>query len=54
MDQSVFLRAGRCSPGVCFHLFSHARYESFQSYQVPEMLRMPLQVITLDDHRSLL
>lgn len=37
-------RAGRCSPGVCYHLCSRVRYESFQEFQIPELLRFPLQV----------
>ena len=43
-----FSRAGRCSPGVCFHLFSRIRYESLQEYQLPELLRVPLQVSARD------
>ncbi|CAH1253699.1 YTHDC2 [Branchiostoma lanceolatum] len=40
-------RAGRCRPGVCFHLFSRVRYESLQEYQDPELLRTPLQELCL-------
>ncbi|XP_048584251.1 3'-5' RNA helicase YTHDC2 [Nematostella vectensis] len=45
-------RAGRCSPGTCYHLFSGVRYESLQPYQIPELLRMPLQELCL--HAKLL
>ncbi|KAK7057017.1 3'-5' RNA helicase ythdc2, partial [Halocaridina rubra] len=36
-------RAGRCQPGLCYHLFSRSRYNSFQQHQTPEILRTPLQ-----------
>ena len=38
-------RAGRCQPGICYHLFSNVRFESFQEFQEPEILRHPLQVV---------
>ena len=41
-------RAGRCQEGVCYHLFSRARYESLPEYQVPEILRQPLQGLCFD------
>lgn len=40
-------RAGRCRPGVCFHLFSRLRFNSMQEFQVPQLLRMPLQELCL-------
>ncbi|KAJ7384544.1 3'-5' RNA helicase ythdc2 [Desmophyllum pertusum] len=45
-------RAGRCSPGVCFHLFSRVRHDSLLEYQIPELLRTPLQGLCL--HTKLL
>ncbi|GAB2282467.1 hypothetical protein Dimus_017010 [Dionaea muscipula] len=48
-------RAGRCQPGVCYHLYSKVRAESLPKFQVPEIRRMPieelcLQVKILDPH----
>uniref|UniRef100_A0A8C6KD67 RNA helicase n=1 Tax=Nothobranchius furzeri TaxID=105023 RepID=A0A8C6KD67_NOTFU len=40
-------RAGRCQPGVCFHLFSRLRFNNMQEFQVPQLLRMPLQELCL-------
>uniref|UniRef100_A0A3Q3E053 RNA helicase n=1 Tax=Hippocampus comes TaxID=109280 RepID=A0A3Q3E053_HIPCM len=40
-------RAGRCQPGICFHLFSQLRFNNMQEYQVPQLLRMPLQELCL-------
>ncbi|MGH0189711.1 UNVERIFIED_CONTAM: hypothetical protein FKN15_037723 [Acipenser sinensis] len=45
-------RAGRCRPGVCFHLFSRLRFKNMLEFQVPELLRMPLQELCL--HTKLL
>ncbi|TRY87943.1 hypothetical protein DNTS_005233 [Danionella cerebrum] len=45
-------RAGRCRPGVCFHLFSRLRFQSMLEHQVPQLLRMPLQELCL--HTKLL
>ncbi|XP_028394587.1 3'-5' RNA helicase YTHDC2-like [Dendronephthya gigantea] len=44
-------RAGRCSPGVCYHLCSRVRYNSFQDFQIPELLRFPLQELCLHTKR---
>ncbi|XP_069576764.1 3'-5' RNA helicase YTHDC2-like [Brachyistius frenatus] len=40
-------RAGRCRPGVCFHLYSRRRFNNMLEYQVPQLLRMPLQELCL-------
>ncbi|KAM4878739.1 3'-5' RNA helicase YTHDC2-like isoform 2-T2 [Sylvia borin] len=45
-------RAGRCQPGVCFHVFSRLRFENMLEFQTPELLRMPLQELCL--HTKLL
>lgn len=40
-------RAGRCFHGTCFHLVSRPRFASLLDFQVPEMLRTPLEHICL-------
>jgi len=40
-------RAGRCQPGVCYHLFSKMRSESLPQSQVAELLRTPLEELSL-------
>nr|XP_014346728.1 PREDICTED: probable ATP-dependent RNA helicase YTHDC2 isoform X2 [Latimeria chalumnae] len=45
-------RAGRCRPGICFHLFSRLRFQNMLEFQTPELLRMPLQELCL--HTKLL
>ncbi|GAB4848177.1 DExH-box ATP-dependent RNA helicase DExH6 [Ancistrocladus abbreviatus] len=40
-------RAGRCQPGVCYHLFSRVRAASLPDFQVPEIRRMPIEELCL-------
>ncbi|XP_075918738.1 3'-5' RNA helicase YTHDC2-like [Petromyzon marinus] len=40
-------RAGRCRPGICFHLFSKVRFRNMPEFQAPELLREPLQELCL-------
>ncbi|XP_066911197.1 3'-5' RNA helicase YTHDC2-like [Clytia hemisphaerica] len=40
-------RAGRCLPGICYHLFSQDRFHHFQTYQDAEMLRVPIHALCL-------
>ncbi|XP_071964049.1 3'-5' RNA helicase YTHDC2-like [Antedon mediterranea] len=40
-------RAGRCRPGMCFHLLSRVRFKSLQEFQTPELLRVPLHELCL-------
>ncbi|CAI5992045.1 unnamed protein product, partial [Closterium sp. NIES-64] len=40
-------RAGRCRPGVCFHLFSRTRAGSLPEFQAPEIKRTPLEELCL-------
>lgn len=40
-------RAGRVQPGECFHLYPRCVYDAFSDYQMPELLRTPLQSLCL-------
>ncbi|XP_054809447.1 DExH-box ATP-dependent RNA helicase DExH5, mitochondrial isoform X2 [Prosopis cineraria] len=40
-------RAGRVQPGECFHLYPRCVYDTFAEYQLPEILRTPLQSLCL-------
>ncbi|PON47342.1 ATP-dependent RNA helicase DHX [Parasponia andersonii] len=40
-------RAGRVQPGECFHLYPRCVYDAFSDYQLPELLRTPLQSLCL-------
>lgn len=42
-------RAGRCRPGICFHFFSRLRFNNMLEFQIPQLLRMPLQVLALSN-----
>ncbi|WZZ23125.1 hypothetical protein YC2023_124512 [Brassica napus] len=40
-------RAGRLLPGECYHLYPKCVYEAFSEYQLPELLRTPLNSLCL-------
>ncbi|KAJ6796566.1 DExH-box ATP-dependent RNA helicase DExH6 [Iris pallida] len=40
-------RAGRCQPGICYHIYSRTRHASMLDYQVPELKRMPIEDLCL-------
>lgn len=43
-------RAGRCQPGICYHLYSKLRAASLPDFQVPEIKRMPIEELCLQVH----
>ncbi|XP_038974853.1 DExH-box ATP-dependent RNA helicase DExH3 isoform X2 [Phoenix dactylifera] len=40
-------RAGRVQPGECYHLYPRCVYDAFPEYQLPELLRTPLNSLCL-------
>uniref|UniRef100_A0A6N2MG04 RNA helicase n=1 Tax=Salix viminalis TaxID=40686 RepID=A0A6N2MG04_SALVM len=40
-------RAGRVQPGECYHLYPRSVYDALADYQLPELLRTPLQSLCL-------
>ncbi|KAM9481143.1 putative ATP-dependent RNA helicase DHX34 [Clarias gariepinus] len=40
-------RAGRTGPGVCYRLYSESDYEAFPPYPIPEIHRVPLDLLVL-------
>ncbi|KAL8162058.1 hypothetical protein V2J09_013547 [Rumex salicifolius] len=40
-------RAGRVQPGECYHLYPRCVFEAFADYQLPELLRTPLNSLCL-------
>ncbi|OEL21874.1 DExH-box ATP-dependent RNA helicase DExH6 [Dichanthelium oligosanthes] len=40
-------RAGRCQPGICYHLYSRFRAASLPDYHIPEIKRMPIEELCL-------
>lgn len=41
-------RAGRVQPGVCYRLYPRMVYDAMPQYQLPEILRTPLQELSLN------
>ncbi|KAE8595601.1 hypothetical protein XENTR_v10015808 [Xenopus tropicalis] len=40
-------RAGRCQPGFSYHLFTREQHKAMATFQVPEILRTPLENLVL-------
>ncbi|KAH6771511.1 RNA helicase family protein [Perilla frutescens var. hirtella] len=40
-------RAGRVQPGECYHIYPKCVFDAFAEYQLPEILRTPLQSLCL-------
>ncbi|OWM73264.1 hypothetical protein CDL15_Pgr001378 [Punica granatum] len=40
-------RAGRCQPGICYHLYSKTRAAALPDFQDPEIKRVPIEEICL-------
>ncbi|KAL2316839.1 hypothetical protein Fmac_030715 [Flemingia macrophylla] len=40
-------RAGRCQPGICYHLYSRIRAASLPDFQIPEIRRIPIEELCL-------
>ncbi|KAK7385921.1 hypothetical protein VNO78_31892 [Psophocarpus tetragonolobus] len=40
-------RAGRCQPGICYHLYSRTRAASLPDFQIPEIKRIPIEELCL-------
>ncbi|MED6179768.1 hypothetical protein PIB30_003984 [Stylosanthes scabra] len=40
-------RAGRCQPGICYHLYSNIRAASLPDFQIPEIRRISIEELCL-------
>lgn len=41
-------RAGRCRPGKIFYLYTNEGYERMPEYQLPEMVRIPVEELCMN------